>query len=221
MWLASPRPVLAVAPRAPNDELAAAYSNHLKTMKGILDIRTMHRSGVGPNYLDVVAVSAGFKADEMSEFHKAAERFTKALLSGHAWSRYRNLINVHAVFVGDESADSTRVKVSGYKGNVLNCDNGKAVEYARYAANAAATVVIHNSGFSTAGTGVWGVPTLNRGDLSTMTIVHELGHGFAGLGDEYIQRNDSFNEDAKEWEETTVNVTPFRNPRACKWHYWV
>ena len=220
-WLAAQMPVRAAADAPATNDLAGAYAKYLREATGILEIRTIHKSGTGPGYLDVVFVSAGFKADQIDEFHKASERLAKALLAGHAWSRYQNLINVHAVFVGDQSVDSSRLGVQGYKGNVLGCDQAKAVEYARYAANAAATVVIHNSGFSTAGTGVWGAPTLNRGDLATMTVVHELGHGFAGLGDEYIQRNDSFNEDAKHWEETTIDVTPYANPRLCKWHYWV
>ena len=222
-WLAAQQPAAAApaAAAATNDELAAAYAQHLKAAKGILEIRTLHRSGTGPNYLDVAFVSAGFKADQIDEFHKASERLAKALLSGHAWSRYGNMINVHAVFVGDESVAVSQMGVHGYEGHVLGCDQAKAVEYARYAAPASAVVVIHNSGFSTAGAGTWGVPALNRGDLHTMTVVHELGHGFAGLGDEYIQRSDAFNEDAKHWEETTVNVTPYPNPRLCKWHYWV
>jgi hypothetical protein len=77
----------------------------------------------------------------------------------------RGILDIRTVCRGDESADSTRLGVSGHKGQVLNSDKGKAVEYARYAANAAATAVIHNSESSTAGTGVWGVPTLNEGDL--------------------------------------------------------
>jgi hypothetical protein len=206
------------------NELAGAYAKHLRETKGILEIRTLHASGTGPGYLDVVFVSAGFTPEQIGEFHQVSERLTTTLLSGPAWSRYRSLINIHAVFVGDKSVASSQLGVVGYDGHILFCDQAKAVEYARYAANAATAVVIHNSGFSTANSGVWGVPTLNRGDssmMNPMTVVHELGHGFAGLGDEYIQRNDAFNEDAKVWEETTVDVTPYENPRLCKWHYWV
>ncbi len=220
VWHASQMPVVAAG--LTNDDLCVAYSNYLKTAKGILDIRTIHKTGEGANHVDIVVVSAGFTADQMGEFHKVCERFAKSLLSGDAWSRYRNLINIHAVFVGDESVDSSRLHVHGYKGNILGCDNGKAVDYARCAANAAATLVIHNSGFSTASAGVWGVEVLNKGNAdSSMTMVHELGHGFAGLGDEYIQIGEPYNGDAKDLEEVTVNVTAHENPRLCKWHYWV
>jgi hypothetical protein len=100
-------------------ELGEAYAKHLRATQGILDIRTFHRSAAGPNGLDVVVVSAGFTAAEKDTFHRTCEAFTSSLFSVQPWRRYRDVVNVHAVFVGDESVDSTRVKVAGYKGQVL------------------------------------------------------------------------------------------------------
>lgn len=218
--LASRMPAMAGADTPAHDDLVDAYAKHLRATKGILDIRTIRKSGSGANFLDVVVVSAGFTADQMGEFHGVCDRFSKALLSTQPWERYKNLVNVHAVFVGDESVDSTRLKVDGYKGNVLGCDDGVAVEYGRCAANSAATVVIHNSEYSTASTGVWGVAVLNKGDVDNpLASVHELGHGMAGLGDEYIQREGPFT-DPPESLQGTVNVTAEAKPRLCKWHYW-
>lgn len=218
--LAGPMPAMAGADSPAQTDLAAAYAKHLRETKGILDIRTFHNSGSGPCYFDVVVVSAGFKADEMGEFHKICDRLVKGMLSRQPWKRCQNLINIHAVFVGDESVDSSRLHVGGYKGQVLGCDNGLAVEYARYAANAAATLVLHNSGFSAGGAGVWGVATINKSQaMHPMVPLHELGHGIAGLGDEYIQRHTAFEDDPKSlWN--TVNVTAEANPKLCKWHYW-
>jgi hypothetical protein len=218
--LAARMPAMAGADTPAHDDLVDAYAKHLRATKGILDIRTIRKSGSGPNFLDVVVVSAGFTADQMGEFHRSCERFTKTLLSTQPWKRYKDLVNVHAVFVGDESVDSTRLKVDGYKGNVLGCDDGAAVEYGRCAANSAATVVIHNSEYSTASNGVWGVAALNKGDVNDpLASVHELGHGMAGLGDEYIQREGPFT-DPPESLWNTVNVTAEAKPRLCKWHYW-
>ena len=53
-----------------------------------------------------------------------------------------------------------------------------------------------------------------------MVPIHELGHGLAGLGDEYIQYGDKpFDGDPNSLRDT-VNVTATANPRLCKWHYW-
>jgi hypothetical protein len=199
----------------------AAYREHLRVTKGIMDIRTFHQSGTGSNYVDVVVVSAGFTAGQMAEFHAVCEKFTKALFSVQPWNRYQGMVNVHAVFVADESLDVTRLKTRGYQNNgVLGCDNGIAVEYANYAAHAAGTVVFHNSSTSRGGAGMWGVTVCNKNSANRpMVPVHELGHGMAGLGDEYIQRQEPF-KDAPETLQDTVNVTAEPNPKLSKWHYW-
>lgn len=198
-----------------------AYAKHLRATKGILDIRTFHQSGVGTNFLDVVLVSAGFTAKQMGDFHAVCALFTKGLFSREPWQRYQKLVNVRAVFVADESPASTRVKAGGYDGHVMGCDEGLAVEYGRYAANSAATVVIHNSGYSCGGTGTWGVAAINKAQaIDPMVPIHELGHGFAGLGDEYIQYGDKpFDGDPASLRDT-VNVTATPNPKLCKWHCW-
>jgi hypothetical protein len=203
------------------NNLTDAYAKYLLETKGIKDIRTLVKSGDGPNFIDLVIVSAGFTADQMGEFHKACEQLANGLLSQPPWNRYRQLFNVHAVFVEDESLDKTRVRVSGYKGNILSCDNPAAVEYARYAANARITVVIHNSTFSTSSCGYWGVLTLHKeAVVRPFTALHEVGHGFAGIGDEYIQRNTAF-DPQKESLKDSVNVTEIENPRLSRWHYWM
>jgi hypothetical protein len=67
---------------------------------------------------------------------------------------------------------------------------------------------------------VWGVVTFNIRDTKhSASTVHELGHGMAGLGDEYIQQSVPFT-DPPESLQDTVNVTAKPNPRLCKWHYW-
>jgi hypothetical protein len=219
-WLAFQMTASAATAVNGTNSLNDAYAKYLWETKGIKDIRTLVKSGDGPNFIDLGIVSAGFTADQMGEFHKACEQLAKGLLSQPPWNRYRQLFNVHAIFVEDESLDKTRVKVNGYKGNILSCDNPVAVEYARTAAYARITVVIHNSNFSTSSCGYWGVLTLHKGAVvQPFTAMHELAHGFAGLGDEYIQRNTTF-DPKKESLKDSVNVTEIENPRLSRWHYW-
>jgi len=200
--------------------LADAYAKHLRATKGIMDIRTIHQSGLGPHGLNLVVVSAGFTAKEMDAFHGLCRQLTQSIFSVQPWSRYTNAVNVHAVFVADKSVGETRLRVHGYDGHVLGCDDGIAVEYARYAADSATAVVLHNSAYSIAANGTWGVDVINKNDAyNPGAPVHELGHALAGLGDEYIQRSGPFDETPESLQDT-VNVTAEPNPRLCKWHYW-
>ena len=200
---------------------AAAFAKYLRTKWGVLDIRTVRQPAAGAGALDVVIVSAGFQAAQMGEFHQLCGQLAKTLLAVQPWQRYESLVNVRAVFLEDASPDATRMNVSGHKGEVLGCDDERAVTYSRLAAHSAATIVLHNSAFSTASNGTWSVVVLNRADVADPgSVVHELGHGFAGLGDEYIQREGPFNEPPESLAET-VNVTPEPRPAHCKWHYWL
>lgn len=201
-------------------ERAADYADYLRTAKGILDIRTIHRSALGPDGVNLVIVSAGFTAAEMETFFELCGRMTTSFFTHQPWRRYGDWVNMYAVFVGDESAENSRVRVGGHKGQILMCDNGLAAEYASYAAPAHVAIVMHNSSFSTASCGMWGVATVNKTSADNAgAVVHELGHCLAGLGDEYIQRGDTFNG-TEEGLVNTVNVSAHANPRLSRWNYW-
>jgi len=206
--------------RAGDDALAAEYAAHLRETKGILDIRTIHQSKLGGKGLDLVLVSAGFTADEQERFHEHAENMKETLFSYKPWDRYRDWVNFHTVFVEDVGPSDTKLRVAGYEGQVLTCDNGIASDYAMHAADADAVLVLHNSNFSTPACGMWGVTVYNiRDTKNSGSAAHELGHGLAGLGDEYIQRSGPF-DGTPESLQDTVNVTAEPNPRLSKWHYW-
>jgi len=206
--------------QAANSALAAEHAAHLRETKGILDIRTIHRSKLGEKGLDLVLVSAGFTADEQEQFHVHAEAMKETFFTYAPWDRYRDWVNFHTIFVEDVSPSDTKLRVAGYEGNILHCDNGMAANYAMHAADADAVLVLHNSDYSTPACGIWGVTVYNiRHTKNSGAIVHELGHGLAGLGDEYIQRSGPFDEPPENLKNT-VNVTAEPNPRLSKWHYW-
>jgi hypothetical protein len=219
-WIGWNGPACAEPAPAADSKLAADYAAYLKSTKGILDIRTIHQAKLGANALDLAIVSAGFTAAEKDKFLRHCEDLKETFFSYPPWSRYRDWVNFHTVFVEDEGPAVSRLKVDGYKGNVLICDNGIASEYGKFAADTVTTLVLHNSDFSTPACGVWGVVTFNIRDTKhSGSTVHELGHGMAGLGDEYIQQSVPFT-DPPESLQDTVNVTADPNPRLCKWHYW-
>ena len=219
-WIGWNGPACADPAPAADPKLAADYAAYLKSTKGILDIRTIHRAKLGANAMDLAIVSAGFTAAEKDKFLRHCEDMKETFFSYPPWSRYRDWVNFHTVFVGDEGPAVSRLKVGGYKGNILMCDNGIASEYGKCAADTVTTLVLHNSDFSTPACGMWGVVTFNIRDTKhSGSTVHELGHGMGGLGDEYIQQSVPFT-DPPESLQDTVNVTAEPNPRLCKWHYW-
>lgn len=209
--------------KASGDSLKARqdYSAYLYEKDGVVDIRQIHDSGSGPRAFNFVIVSAGFRKDEGKAFFDTCETLKKSLFSTGAWQRYQGLVNIHGVHVEDESPDKTRVGFAGYKGQVMSCQNDKAIHFANYAANANVTVVIHNSSFATPTCGMWFVGSFNRATASSpSTLQHELGHCVGGLGDVYTQRSGYYDGSLGDlWEGK--NATDQRNKYRTHWHYWI
>ena len=209
---------------APTDDSLKAkqdYLAYLYEKDGVVDIRQIHDSGSGPRAFNFVIVSAGFLKGEGKAFFDTCETLKKSLFSIGAWQRFQGLVNIYAVHLEDESVDRTRVQFSGYKGQVMGCNNEKAIHYANYAANANVTVVIHNSDFATPTCGLWFVGSFNRATAhSPNTLQHELGHCVGGLGDVYTQRGGYYDGSLGNlWEGK--NATDQRNKYRSHWHYWI
>lgn len=201
-------------------DVRRAYQEHLRQTKGVVDIRLVHDSGSGPNAFNLMVVSAGFRADEAGDFFNVCDTLVRSLFHIGAWQRYQGMINIYGILVDDESPDTTRVSVRGYKGQVLGCENKPAIEFANFAWKSDATVVIHNSTFATATCGPWAMVTGNRDTAgSARTLQHELGHSVGGLGDTYVQRPGRYDGSLGSlWEGKNATDQPV--PILSHWHYW-
>jgi hypothetical protein len=211
---------MAPAAEADRGEVWNEYLEHLRQTKGVVDIRMIHDSGSGPGAFNLMVVSAGFRAEESDDFHAVCETMARSLFQEDPWRKYKDMVNIHAIHVDDESPDKTRVHVSGYQGQVLNCENKPAIEFANFAGRSDNTVVIHNSDFSTPTCGPWAMVTCHRGTAGNYRVLHhELGHSVGGLGDKYTQRPGRYDGSIKNlWEGK--NATDQPNPLLTQWHYW-
>ena len=141
----------------------------MKSTKGILDIRTIHQAKLGANALDLAIVSAGFTAAEMDKFLRHCEDLKETFFSYPPWSHYRDWVEFHTVFVEDEGPAVSRLKVAGYKGSVLICDNGIASEYGKFAADMPTAGRKRSTSFRrrtsgrSAGSGMWTTTTRATG----------------------------------------------------------
>lgn len=210
------------APAAEPDQAAVQkdYVEYLRKTKGVVDVRVIHESGSGSGAFNLMVVSAGFTTKEADDFYASCDTLSRTLFSEEPWKKYKDLVNIYGIMVDDESPAKSRVQVAGYEGQVLNCQNKPAIEFANYAGKSDATLVIHNSSFSTPTCGPWAMVTCHKGTAGNYrTLHHELGHSIAGLGDKYTQRPGRYDGSIKNlWEGK--NATDQPNPLLCQWHYW-
>jgi len=196
------------------------YLEHLRNTKGVVDIRLIHESDSGPNAFNLMVVSAGFTVEESEDFFNVCSTLSNSMFIKDPWKKYQDMVNIYGIHVDDESPEETRVQVTGWEGQVLGCQNKPAIEFANFAGKSDATIVVHNSNFSTATCGPWAMVTCHRGTASNYgTLHHELGHSVGGLGDTYTQREGAYDGSIPNlWEGK--NASDQANPLLSPYHYW-
>lgn len=171
-----------------------------------LRVRQVGDLGPPSMRVDLVIVGEGYTEDDFrpgGEWTIDAARLIKNFFEKMPFKELRTLFNVHLVEVSslDRGADETpeadrkRTAFDACYGNngvarLLVCRDGDAVlRAARNAPDADLVVVLVNdSRDGGSGTDVDGVPVsvCSNHPAAYLTAIHELGHSFAGLGDEYV-----------------------------------
>jgi len=192
---------------------------------GILKMETMVSTGDPSNRLDVVVLGDGFYKNTMDTYQKVSERLSKGFLGLMPYDNFANYINVHRLYLespkGDFALDS-EVTGEGLM-RILNCDRAKAESLAELAPDCDLVVVLCNTPRSGRANASGKVVLLWGKMGSSVITVHEFGHAFAGLGDEYEEPDPERRNlyAAPGQEPGQVNVTLEPEALLSKWHYWV
>lgn len=193
----------------------------MTTMKGRTD-------GKG---VDLVILADGFSKDELPQFEQATNDFIKDFIQEDTIKVHQNAWNIHRIdsisqqsgadFPEDDVYVETVFDSYFQCGNIarLLCINSSKVlaVTARIAPQFDQVLVIVNS--PTYGGGGGQVATFSLAQSATDVAIHELGHSFAGLADEYDYgaTNDTVYEPYEPYEP---NVTTITNPTEVKWRHW-
>lgn len=195
----------------------------------------VHVSGKPEDKMDLLFIAEGYTADEMDTFISDAERFTGFLFSTAPYDRRKDDINVWALkSVSEESGTDLPHKgiwkktVVGstfytfYADRYLTAPDNTAVYEAASSAPYDAVYVIVNTD-TYGGGGIYNFYGLsmrkyiskNGEDLSGKIFVHEFGHSFAGLGDEYYEDEtsyvDFYNKALEPWEPNLTTLVDFES----------
>jgi hypothetical protein len=184
-------------------------------------------NGKSENKVDIVILAEGYTAQEMGKFKEDANRVTGYLFEEVPFKSEKEKFNVRAVLTpslesgtdipGENIYKNTCFNSSFYTFNVsryLTTSDMKTV------LNAAAVVpydvicVLVNSE-RYGGGGFYNFVSVCTADnaLTKEVFVHEFGHGFAGLGDEYydseVAYEDFYNLKTEPWEPNLTTLVDF------------
>lgn len=178
--------------------------------------KVLKNTGPAEKRLDIAFIAVGYNARQQSIAEKRAQQVMAALQDIEPFANYRKYINFYLTILNEN--DSKLIDVQLDINNILGCDREQAITVSNSAPDADVVMVLTNvpEGRSTAFGKV--ITLASKGGLDDV-FIHEMGHAFGQLADEYedeVMAGKRNIDDA----DGCVNTTKQPNPLLSKWHYW-
>ncbi|HPF50896.1 MAG TPA: M64 family metallopeptidase [Draconibacterium sp.] len=177
--------------------------------------------------VDIVVLAEGYLKSEKQKFHNDIKRLTSYLFEEEPFRSEQQNFNVRAVFTPSEDQGTDVPGEHIYRNTALN-SGFYTFDLPRYLTTSdmksvydAAAVVPYDQIYVLVNTdrygggGFYNLVTVCTADneLSKEVFVHEFGHGFAGLGDEYytstVAYEDFYNLAVEPWEPNLTTLVDF------------
>jgi len=188
-------------------------------------------SGPSPQKVDLLVLGDGYTAAEMQKFEADARRLAAHLFTVSPFRERADDFNVWALAVPtSESGVSrpstgvhhasklgTRYDIFGSERYVLTLDNRALREIAQHAPYEFIEILVNNETYG--GGGIFGQfsTAAASNEWAPYLFVHEFGHHFAGLADEYYTSPVAYAASSARMEPWEPNATALRDPARLKW----
>jgi hypothetical protein len=187
------------------------------------------RNGAPRDKVDLLLLGDGYTAAEMDKWHRDARRTSEQLFAVSPFKEHRQDFNVWAIDTPAEESGISRPSDGVYRRSpvgasydafgseryVLTFENKRLREIAAAAPYEFIEIVVNGRKYG--GGGIFNLYATVSADnaFTPYVFVHEFGHHFAGLADEYYTSDVSYVSDAKRPEPWAPNATA--DSHAAKW----
>lgn len=201
-------------------------------------VSALMKNGAPSNKVDIVIVGDGYTKEEMAQFRKDAKKYNDILFGTEPFKSRKNDFNVWIVEVPSPESGISKPDKDIWKNNALGSryysfkspryiltENNKALrDAAGLVPYDYVNIIINDNRYG--GGGIYNLYTTTymRPDNANVAwqigyvYVHEFGHSFAGLGDEYysssVGYDDFYSAGVEPWER---NVTALLDVDDLKW----
>ncbi|MYM70062.1 peptidase M64 [Pseudoduganella sp. FT55W] len=192
-------------------------------------------NGPSEDKVDLLIVGDGYTKADMKKFEAAARRLADHLFATSPFKERAQDFNVWAIAlptsesgvsrpstgVHKESPLGTRYDIFGSERYVLTTDNRALRELAQYAPYEFIEILVNNETYG--GGGIFGQfsTAAADNDWANYLFVHEFGHHFAGLADEYYTSPVAYATGGERREPWEPNATALQDPANLKWKKFV
>ena len=202
------------------------------TARSGLNVWTILENGPCSEKVDLLIMGDGYRAEESEKFHADAKRLSDVLFSTHPFDKRKKDFNVRAIDIVSQDSGISDPRGGSWKNTALSL-TFNALDLDRYVLTfaekdirdyAAAApydfilLLFNDSKYG--GGGIFNLWMTCSSDAARApyVFVHEFGHLFAGLADEYYSSDVAYenfeSEPVEPWEP---NVTALKDPENLKW----
>jgi len=184
-------------------------------------------SGDPATSVDLAFIAEGYTAQEMDKFRDDVKRMTNILFAEPPFNEYRDKFNIWAVeavseesgtdIPGDRVYVSTALNSSFYTFDLdrylTTQDIWSVNDYAALVPHDNIIILINSTNYGGGGVYNYYSCTTVGHSMSPHVFIHEVGHGFAGLADEYyssrVAYEDLYPLNAEPWEPNITTMVDF------------
>ena len=184
------------------------------------------------NRADIVILGEGYTLDEKSKFEKDLKYFTDVFFGLEPYKSNQDKFNIHGVYKPSEDSGIDEPPANLFENTVLSCtfnsmgseryilteDNKAVRDLAAHVPYDAIYIMVNHARYGGGGIYNFFCTFTTDNQFRDYLFLHEFGHSFSGLADEYytsdVQYNDFYPVGLEPLEP---NVTALTDPANIKW----
>ena len=182
--------------------------------------------------VDIAMIGEGYTIEDSAKFRKDLHRFTQVLLNKAPFSHYVDKINIYGLFKPSAESHCDEPTHGVYRNTLLGCtfnsmgspryllteDNRILHDVASAVPYDALIIMVNSKRYGGGGIYNFYMDFTTDNVWSANVMVHEFGHSFAGLADEYYSASTAYNNFYPAGvEPTEPNITRLLHPKQIKW----
>ena len=196
---------------------------------------TIQKTGEPETRVDFLILGDGYTAAEAKKFETDARRLTEVLFATSPFKEHRKSFNVWAMSPPAAESGVSRPSTGIYRDSpigatydafgseryVLTFDNRSLRRVAQFAPYEFIEVLVNNRTYG--GGGIFNLYSTVASDnaFANYVFVHEFGHHFAALADEYYTSSVAYAPATERLEPWEPNATALLDPANLKWSHLV
>lgn len=185
---------------------------------------------------DIAIIAEGYTEKDREKFKSDLKRFSSAFFNIEPLASHKKEFNIYGVFKPSAESGADEPRAGVYKNTAISStfnslgseryllteDNKALRDIASHVPYDALYIMVNHSRYG--GGGIYNFFCTFTSDnvFSEYLMVHEFGHSFFGLADEYYTSSTAYNDFySSEYEPSEPNITAMKDTESLKWKHLV